>query len=360
VTIRPVEIGGKRQLQFSYFDGKKDVAKNYAEGAEARLDELLALPFKSINVQSTARGVQIQFTRKGKAIIHRHRATAPHGERSLRHDRSKDLLLPADNPDPYLTAIGIMTSEGKVRARMRSKFRQINEFLKLVAETGEWDRGARPIRVIDCGCGSAHLTFAVYHYLSHVLGMSVHMQGIDINAELIEKQVEQSRALGWEGLSFQVSSIVAFEPAESPDVVLSLHACDTATDEALAQAVKWQSKMIFAVPCCHHHLQEQIRAQTAPPQFQPVLRHGILKERLGDVLTDAFRAQILRVMGYRSDVVEFISNEHTAKNLMIRAIKGSALGEQRAMDAYIALKAFWRVEPYLEHLLGDKFSSLVT
>jgi SAM-dependent methyltransferase len=318
----------------------------------------LGLPFKSINVQSTTRAVQIQFTRKGKAIIHRHRTTAPCEERSLRHDRSKDLLLPVDKLDPYLVAIGIMTQEGRVRARMRGKFRQINEFLKLVIEAGDWDRGTLPIRVIDCGCGSAHLTFAVYHYLNHVLGVSAQVQGVDINAKLIEKQAKLSRALGWEGLSFQVSSIADFEPAEPPDVVFALHACDTATDEALAQAIRWRSKMIFAVPCCHHHLQEQIKAQTAPPQFRPVLRHGILKERLGDVLTDALRAQILRIMGYRSDVVEFVSTEHTSKNLMIRAIKGGMRGEQESVEAYTALKSFWRVEPYLEHLLGDGFSDL--
>jgi hypothetical protein len=178
--------------------------------------------------------------------------------------------------------------------------------------------------------------------------------GVDVNRELIEKQIEQSRVLGWDGLSFRVSPIIDFFPKEPPDVVLALHACDTATDEALAQAVRWQSAMIFCVPCCHHHLQQQIRWDSTPTSFRPVVHHAILKERLGDLLTDAFRAQILRILGYRTDVVEFVSTEHTAKNLMIRAVRSPTTRDPQAAQEYKALRAFWQVQPYLAELLPDE------
>ena len=355
VVIRPVRIGNKRQLQFSYFDGKKDVTKNYTDQAEAVLDELLALPFTSIQVNTADSAVQVQITRKGKAIVHRH-GPVQHRTPSLQHDRHKKLMLPVDRPDPFLRAIGIMTQEGKVRARARKKFQQINEFLKLVVETGEWSEGDRPLRIIDCGCGKAYLTFAVYHYFNHILGVPIKVLGVDVNRELLDKQAEQGRALGWDGLSFQVSSILDFQPTEPPDVVLALHACDTATDEALAQAIRWQSDRIYTVPCCHHHLQQQMRQGTAPVQLRPILRHGALRERLGDILTDGLRAQILRIMGYRTDVIEFVSTEHTAKNLMIRAVKSAPRGDRQAIHEYEALTEFCQVRPYLAQLLDHELA----
>ncbi len=361
VVVRPVAVRGQRRVQFSYFDAKKDITKNYG-GAQvaARLDELLALPFKNITLQTSSDDFQIQVTKKGKVIVHRHKLPEPRELPSLQHDRQKNLLLPADQPDPFLHQIGVMTSEGKVRANMQKKFRQINEFLACMVGTGELEKfDQSPLTIVDCGCGNAYLSFGVYYYLNHVLGMPARLTGVDSNKDVLQRQTEQSRALGWRDLSFEVARIVDFQPAAPPDIVLALHACDTATDEALAQGVKWHSRLILSAPCCHHHLQQQITRQSAPPQFRPVLRHGVLKERLGDILTDTFRSLILRILGYRTDVVEFVSTEHTGKNLMIRAIKSGQAVQEYAVHEYRALKEFWQVTPYLEQLLEAEIGSLI-
>jgi SAM-dependent methyltransferase len=359
VVVRPVLIKGERCVQFSYFDEKRDITQNYA-GAQVpqKLDELLLLPFTSIHLQTTGQDVQIQITKKGRAIVHRQK-TPGQGKPSLEHDRRKALLFPADRPDPLLQMLGIMTGEGKVRASMRKKFRQINEFLKLVTETGALQKVERsPLHIVDCGCGKAYLTFATYHYLNHILGLPTELVGVDVNEELVRRQSAQSRALGWENLTFKAVKIVDFQPAVPPDVVFALHACDIATDEALAQAVKWQSGMIFGVPCCHHHLQRQLGQRAVPSQFRPVLRHGVLRNRLGDILTDTFRSLILRIMGYRTDVIEFVSTEHTDKNLMIRAIRSTRPGNPQAIREYKELEAFWHVTPYLERLLEKELAAL--
>jgi SAM-dependent methyltransferase len=352
VTVRPVEIKGGRHLQFSYFDARQNYTHNYrgAELAE-RLDDLLTLPFKSINLQSTAENLRVQLTKKGKAIIHRDQVTKP-PQIELTHDRAKNLILPADQPDPFLQALGIMTQDGRIRASMRDKFWQINEFLKLVSQTDGLQDLTPPIHIVDCGCGSAYLTFAAYHYLNNILGLPTRITGVDLKQDLLNKQAQTARSLGWDGITFEFNSIIDFQPAQPPDITLALHACDTATDEALAQGIRWDSHYIFSVPCCHHHLQQQLTAQ---PPFEPIFRHGILRERVGDILTDSFRALILRIMGYRADVIEFIDAEHTNKNLMIRAVKTATPGEAQFVQEYQALKSFWLVEPYLATLLGEEF-----
>ena len=360
VVIRPVLIKGSRHIQISHFDSKKDVTKNYSGPQLAKqLDEVLSIPFKSIQVEAKNDSYQIQITKKGKAIVHRHKTARQHKKPSLQHDRRKNLLLPADKADPFLQQIGIMTQNGKVKADKQGKFKQINEFLKLIVETGELEKiDKSPLNIIDCGCGSAYLTFAVYHYLNHILKLPAQMVGIDVNELLLAQQAKQSHELGWQDLSFQVSNIIDFQPDTLPDVVLALHACDTATDEALAQAIKWQSEMIFVAPCCHHHLQQQMTTKSSPSQFTPIVRHAALKERLGDILTDGFRSLVLQIMGYRTDIAEFVSTEHTGKNLLIRAVKTGKPGNKRAAKEYEALKSFWEVAPYLEQLLTEEFSEL--
>ena len=245
---------------------------------------------------------------------------------------------------------GITDRAGKVRPAMRGKFRQVNTFLEHfwhalpAAEDAE-----RPLTIIDYGCGSAYLTFAAYHYSSHVQGRPTQVIGVDADAEIIAKCRRLQESLQWEGLAFHESTIAAFKPQTRPDVVLSLHACDTATDEAIAQGIRWQGNVILAAPCCQHELHDRVQH----PDFQPVLRHGILKQRTADILTDAFRALVLRIMGYRTDVVEFVSPEHTSRNLLIRAVKTQAPGDGAATQEYVRLKQFWDVTPYLEELLGD-------
>jgi hypothetical protein len=350
IVVRPVLVKGERHLQFSYFDERKDITKNYRGGeAESKLDEALAMPFTLIQVESTGENLQLQITKDGKAIFHRSKPSAEKRQPDLSHDRAKDLPLPTGKPDAFLQTLGIMNAQGQIRPGMHDKFAQINEFLKLLEHTGEL-RGFNktPINVLDCGSGSSYLSFAVYHYLNDVLGIPTNLVGVDANESLVDKSNASAAKLNFSQVCFRKSAIIDYVPEAPPDIVLALHACNTATDEALAQGIRWDSRLILSVPCCHHDLNEQLGA-TAP--FKPVFQHGILKERMADILTDAFRAQLLRIMGYKTDVVEFVSSEHTNRNLMIRAVKRGELGGARLIEEYNALKSFWGVTPYLEKLV---------
>jgi SAM-dependent methyltransferase len=354
VKVRPVNLKGEQKIQFSFFDPKKDITKNFS-GAEAlaQLDQLLDLAFGQIYLQTLSEELQIKLNKKGNALITR--KTAPRGAETEpanmgAHNHRKNYPLPAEKPDPFLQAIGIMNPQGKILAPYQAKFRQINEFLKVIAQTTP--ESLAPLRIIDCGCGSAYLTFAAYHYQTHVCRRSVRVLGIDRNAELIEKCRGLRDSLGWPeaDLDFQVADIGEFTPEEPPEMVLSLHACDTATDAVIAKGILWRSRVILAVPCCQHELHHQLQS----PIFRPILRHGILKERLADILTDTFRALLLRIMGYQTKVIEFITPDATAKNLLIKAEKTGKPGDQDFIKEYKELKAFWNVTPSLEGMLGEE------
>jgi len=358
VIVRPVLIKNDRYLQFSYFNQKQDITKNY-RGFEAsqKLDEILALPFNSIVVQSTMEDLRVQITSKGKAILHRDKVTLARSEPLLAHDLSKKLLIPADKPDSFLQATGIMDDQGRVRTSMQGKFSQINEFLKLLEHTGELERFEKtPVHILDCGCGSAYLAFAAYHYLNNVRAIPAHLTGIDTNPTLIQKDNRQSEELHFSNASFKIAAIIDYVPQVLPDIVFALHACDTATDEAIYQGIVSQSRLIMCAPCCHHHLNQQLHAVRP---LTPIFHDGVLKQRLSDILTDTFRALVLRIMGYKTDVVEFVSPEHTDKNLMIRAVRRTRRDHARYIQEYLDLKNYWSVTPYIETLLGDRLTTLL-
>jgi hypothetical protein len=278
----------------------------------------------------------------------------------LSHDRQKHLPLPPGQRDDYLIATGIMNEDGRVRADRYDKFRQINEFLRLLGQTVALENEQfRPHYVADFGCGNAYLTFATYHYFNNVLGYPVAMCGVDAREEPLVMHRAKAAKLQWDGLTFEVSTIAAFAPPQVPDLVLSLHACDTATDDAIARAIQWKSRYVLSVPCCHHDLQQQLRTKVDDTALKPVYRYGMLAERLGDVLTDTMRALILRICGYRCDVVQFVSSEHTAKNLMIRAARAGRIGDPAVVEEYRRLKDFLGIAPFLERLLGPEFQDLL-
>ena len=357
VMVRPVEIKSTINLQFSYVDEKKDITKNYSfEEASVKVDELLAFPFRNIFVENTIGTLQVNISKKGKILVNEARSAASAPIADLSHDRQKSRLLTAENAALFLKAVGIMTKDGKIRADMQKKFKQINEFLRLLNETDSFnDFKEKPVHVVDFGCGNAYLTFAIYYYLHDILNLNAHVVGVDVKADLIERHQEKVKALGWNQLAFHAGRILDFQTNVRPDVVLALHACDTATDDALAQGIRWNSKLIICAPCCQHELQEQMSHIPMPTQLLPIFHHGILFERMGDILTDTFRATILRIMGYRTDVTQFVPIEHTPKNLMIRAVKTSPPGNPRWVEEYKNLKAFWQVTPYLERLLGEPY-----
>jgi SAM-dependent methyltransferase len=356
VVVRPVLLRGERHLQFSYFDAHKDLTQNYTgEDLEQQIDILLRLGFRYLHLYTQEQTTQIHLTKKNKVLIHSSKPQPLTRSPTWSHDRQKYTFLTEPAALPFLQAVGILGDHGKIKADRYGKFRQIQEFIKLVEQTNALEQLSDTplLQVVDAGCGNAYLTFAFYYYLQEYLKMPTALIGIDSRSEPLERHREKVAELGWTNLSFQASAIIDFVPSIVPQIVLALHACDTATDEALAQGIRWQSHLLVSVPCCHHHLQVQLEQQSAPTPFGPMLRQSIFKERLGDLLTDSFRMLILHIMGYQADIVQFVSSEHTAKNLMIRAVKTQKPGNARAIHEYQDLKAFWRVTPYLESLLEE-------
>lgn len=359
VVIRQVELRGERFLQFSYFDEKKDITKNFrAAESAAPLDEVIAIGFANVHLSTRAEEVDLRTSKKGKVFVSRRPAEEPKPVQP--HNRIKDVPLPEGQANRLLEVMGILTRDGHVRPTMRAKYTQINEFLKQLTHVLD-DAGlrtlGRPVEILDCGCGSSYLTLAAHHYLNDVLSIPARLIGVDINQELICKSIERSERLGAERLQFACARIGAL--AAKPDVVLALHACDTATDDALAQAIAAEARLVLSVPCCHHHLNEQLRPAGPAEVLRPLLRHGILQQRTADLVTDAFRALILRIMGYRTEVVEFISTEHTARNLMIRAVRGAPVGAASFVKEYLEMRCFWGVTPYLETALGEPLQQVL-
>jgi SAM-dependent methyltransferase len=365
VVLRPVEVRGGLHVQFAYQGAKKVVAKNFLPAEiDPPLDELLGYGFASVHISTRAEEIDVRTSRKGRVHVGAHKMGAPREPAEAGpHNRTKDVPLPEGRADRLLEVMGVATADGQVRASMRAKFTQINEFLKQLRhalDDTDLRRLGRAVEILDCGCGSSYLTLAAHHYLNDVLNVPARVLGVDVNDELIRKSIDRADRLGAGGLAFECRRIgTADVPA---DIVLALHACDTATDDAIAQAVRSGARLLLSVPCCHHDLNRALRADAADGVLRPVLRHGIMLQRTADLVTDAFRALALRIVGYRTDVVEFVATEHTPRNLMIRAARGA--GDPLRPDAgYVAeyreMKRFWGVTPYIEKALGEPFQELV-
>jgi SAM-dependent methyltransferase len=357
VVVRPLEIRGEPCLQFAYFDAKKDITKNYplAECA-AKLEEVLNVGFAAIHVSTATEELDIHRSKKGAVRIGRGKVVSSDKPDSSTHNRTKDTPLPLEKAGRLLQAMDLLTQGGQIKPTRHAKYRQINEFLKQfrhVLDQTDLRSAGRELTILDCGCGLSYLTLAVHHYLNDILHVPAHILGVDVNEEVIRKSMQRSACLVAPQLRFSCGPIDAVKA--KPDIVLALHACDTATDDALAYAVTHQARMILSVPCCHHHLHEQMRTAGPAEILRPLLRHGILRQRALDLATDAFRAQALRIMGYRTEVVEFISSEHTARNLMIRAVHALPSGEPGPVQEYLEMKRFWGVTPYIERGLGERF-----
>lgn len=236
------------------------------------------------------------------------------------HDRTKNYLLPDDRPIPFLIEAGLMTKEGKLKSSGRAKFRQINRYLEFLKDILPELPTDRPIRIIDFGCGKSYLTFALHHWLTQIEQRDADIIGLDREASVIEHCQSVVEKLSLDQLSFEQGEIAGYQPDGPVDLVISLHACDTATDDAIIQAVAWNAKVILAVPCCQHELFPQLTSEA----LQPLLSHGILKERFAAMATDSLRALALESVGYDTQLVEFIDMEHTPKNILLRAVKGNS------------------------------------
>lgn len=351
VDIRPVEIKGMLNLQLMQNDGRATTTKNLLP-EQLLIDQLLDSGYANILVESTTEVYSIRITKSGDALVHIEKRKS---EQSLAHDKKKDRLL--DSNDAFLREVGIADAKGVIKPSRQDKYKQVEEFLRLLSptlnaaiEAGQIEKPSKekPLKIVDLGCGHAYLTFAAHQYLMNE-GIPVEVTGIDVRTDSRDRNNAIAEKLG-------ISKTINFKAEEiskttsgPADVAIALHACDTATDDAIAWAVNGGAKLLLIAPCCHHDIQKQINA--SPEPWGALTKFGLMKERLGDLLTDAFRAQLLRIVGYRVEIIEFVGGEHTPRNMMIRAVKTNAKPEKIDIDRYLQLTTEWAVTPALEKKL---------
>ncbi|GAA0610764.1 SAM-dependent methyltransferase [Kribbella sandramycini] len=353
LELRYVDLKGQRHLQLTEYDERQAHTRNVpAAEAAALVGELLTLPYGTWHVETTTETLRLRYTKKGKELLHRQ---AESREQVTGHDRVKQRVL--DPAAPFLVELGISDHQGRVKPSRQAKYKQIEEFCKLLEPALEEALGAgriatgRPLQVVDLGCGNAYLTLAAYHLLT-AAGHDVRMTGVDHNPAARTRNTKVVTALGWqEHLRFVDATIQGAELDVQPDVVLALHACDTATDDALARAVRWEAPLVLAAPCCHHDIQKQLKSVSPPAPYALMTRYGIVRERFADILTDTFRAAVLRQLGYRVEVVQFVDSQHTPRNLLLRAARTNAPVTPDLVADYDALAATWQVHPRLAQLL---------
>lgn len=356
IALRPVEIGGEKKFQAEMTDEGQVQVKNLTANAAAEgLEEIIAQRgARDLHLMTSTGDLHVRVTKKGHVLVSRSAEMAREAKVEP-HDRVKNLPLTRFDSAALLRAIDIADGEGRIRASMRGKYDQVNEFLKVVDETVEV--GAKgPFTVVDCGCGKAYLTFALYFYLTQVKQIpQVTVYGVDRRADVIASANKTAQALDVaDKVKFSVSDLSDFN-VEKADLVVSLHACDTATDEALAKGVEWRARYILSAPCCQHELQKTLADKGA---FAGLMRQSILRERLCDILTDSFRAQIMRILGFKTQVVEFVSSEATARNILIKCEYGVKAGQPGPVSEYLELRDYWHVTPWLETRLSkylDKY-----
>ena len=351
VKIRPVKLKEELYFQTSVSDGKKEFHKNY-EKAELleQLDHWLRKDYRQLQMDTTTQSIQALVSKKGKATVKQKIARDMRSARVLDHNRKKRYLLEEGTPIPFLVDLGVMTTEGVIVRSRYDKFRQINRYLEFVEDIlPELDKD-RELTLIDFGCGKSYLTFALYYYLTVKKQYRIRMIGLDLKKDVMEHCQELAEKYGYDRLTFLTGDIADYDGVEQVDMVVSLHACDTATDYALEKALQWNAKVIFAVPCCHHELNRQMHST----EMNPVLKYGLIQERMAALMTDAFRADVLELEGYQVQVLEFIDMEHTPKNILIRAVKQntplSFEKKEKLLDSLQTCMGIWNVNPLFYRL----------
>lgn len=359
-SLRPLSISGVMQWQLEQSVGKQVIVKNYSSGDEAQrvLDSLLdATGAREYHLTASTGDLHIRITRKGRALVSRGTVKGDKkavGSQVKAHDHIKDQPLSRFDSTALLKVLGLADGGGNIKASMRGKTDQINAFLRELDALLDEDSPSqeKPLEILDCGCGRAYLTLSAYCYLSQVRGLKVKVSGVDRNQSVITSAKGMAERLGIAGdVEFITADLAEVKLDTPPDLVLSLQACDVATDLAIACGIRLGARYMLIAPCCQHDLQKQIK-DSGP--MRALLRHGILRERLADLMTDAFRAQLMRISGYRVKISEFVSSEATARNIMLRAVKGVKAGQPQVVSEYLEMRDEWHVVPVLETILGEK------
>jgi len=347
--VRAVLLKNVLHFQFEYHVDKKVLHENIEkELASKKLITLIEEQYRQVLFKTKDDNVQLLLSKKGKAALRSQEASNKERIPDLQHNRQKMRVLEEGTAVPFLIELGIMSPEGKVRAQKQDKYRQINRFLEMVTDVLPALPQDRPLTIVDFGCGKSYLTFALYHLLTVMQGREISIIGLDLKADVIAFCSELAKKLGYDKLKFMVGDIADYEELQRADMVVTLHACDTATDAALAKAVRWGASVIMSVPCCQHELFKQIENDA----LSPLLSHGLLKERFSALATDAARAQLLEVSGYKVQMLEFIDAEHTPKNIMIRAAKAERYEKSaEKWQEYLRYKELLHITPALEKML---------
>ena len=347
IDIRPVQLKDGLKLQLVMSEEKQDTTKNIdIDGS--KILELLSGGYANILVEFTTGSYSLRITKKGEALIHEAKGVF---ERSVSHDRTKERLL--DASDPFLIEVGISDHKGSIKPSMQDKYRQVEEFLRILEPA--LPEKKEKLSLVDLGCGHAYLTFATHQYLRKS-GVDAHVIGIDVRENSRDRNNAIAKKLGiTDSIEFRAEEI-SETAITTADIAIALHACDTATDDAIAWGVQHGVQLLLIAPCCHHDLQVQM--QDIPEPWPMLTRHGIMRERLGDLLTDSFRTQILKLLGYRVDAIEFVGGEHTPRNLMIRATKTGAKPEPIDIARYKEMLAQWNVNPALAQRLAKELGAI--
>ena len=352
LRIRPVLRKEALSYQAERFVGTKAYHQNLSpDELPALIIEALASDFRQLELSAERHKLTVLVSRKGKLTIKEKEVMAQKRELALSHNKQKQYLLPQDEPVPFLVALGVQNTEGKVLKAKYDKFRQINRYLEFVRDVlPNLPKGEGQLNIIDFGCGKSYLTFALYYYLKIVNRYDIAVVGLDLKEDVIRKCSEAAEKYGYSNLTFRLGDINGFSCPFDVDMVITLHACDTATDYALFNAVTWNAGMIFSVPCCQHELNRQISTDT----LSLLTRYGVVQERFCALMTDAIRANLLEYSGYNTQLLEFVDLEHTPKNILIRAIKNpgkSGDSRQKALEEARRAMSEFHVSPALYRLL---------
>jgi len=352
ITIKKIIIQNGQKYQFEYFSDKNVEHKNLNNNDTiSEIKKLIQRDFKQIIINTIDADYHILVNKKGEVKINKKAPTKK--AEVLFHNRKKKYILNEGELTPFLIELGIMTKQGKIVNSKYDKFKQINRYLELVSDCISYLDKNKTIRILDFGCGKAYLTFALYDYLVLKMGYNVEIVGLDLKENVISFCTNLANKLKFDDLRFEQGDIKGFNQFTDVDMVISLHACNTATDEALAKAVNWGAKVILAVPCCQHEFLKKIKNE----KMIPMMKYGIIKEKLASLLTDSIRANVLEIMGYRTQVLEFIDMEHTPKNIMIRAFFDENKNINKVVKQYKEFKNEWQITPYIEEVFGKKLTN---